>query len=384
MISLGMFFTASEMREPLGNIPFVYLLATPAPSMDQAITGTPLAPSYIPTFAMDVTELDTFWDRLWECITLLQGHLAQPFIFFEPRNQAREDLNLTKLSLFEAFFTKVKPASMVIYFNFIGLSRAFFYSPSVFFIGSMNRVEKPLEKRDELIDWVNDSPDPVIFATFSTAFKVDPPNLAKIFNVFKGLERVRILWSLPKNSMKHLPITISEVNEEVEAKDGTKGTKKVIKTGDVSPHMRITAWVNQIEVLKSEKVAVVFGTGGMDSITENFHYGSHPMLCIPMFMEQNVNCRNVERYGAGIRISRYEVTEENLKSSLFQLMNNETYQEKAAHFGVLLKVSGGTDRAIELIESLVKVGNAEHLVPRSFYMPDYQVLNLDFLVSSLE
>jgi len=65
-------------------------------------------------------------------------------------------------------------------------------------------------------------------------------------------------------------------------------------------------------------------------------------------------------------------------------MTNETYQEKAAHFGVLLKVSGGTDRAIELIESLVKVGNAEHLVPRSFYMPDYQVLNLDFLVSSLE
>lgn len=100
-------------------------------------------------------------------------------------------------------------------------------------------------------------------------------------------------------------------------------------------------------------------------------------------MEQNLNCYSVAWFGAGIRISKYEVTSQNLQEAIQTLATNTTYKRKAEDLSILLQAGGGAARGAQLIESVALVGNNNHAIPKSFYMSDWQAHNLDIIGSFL-
>jgi UDP:flavonoid glycosyltransferase YjiC (YdhE family) len=103
--------------------------------------------------------------------------------------------------------------------------------------------------------------------------------------------------------------------------------------------------------------------GGMNSVHEGLYYGV-PEIVVPHQMEQLLNAVRVKTVGAGILLGEKapygRVTAAELREALDKVLNDDTYRQKANHYGKSLKDAGGYQKAVELIEEFVGVAQLEY------------------------
>jgi len=110
-------------------------------------------------------------------------------------------------------------------------------------------------------------------------------------------------------------------------------------------------YVPQTKVLPL--VDLVITQGGNNTVTETFSFGK-PMIVMPLFGDQFDNAQRIHEKGFGIRLDTYNFTEEELLTSIDNLLNDEKLKDKLTKALNRMQNSDSMTKAAQLIESLVK------------------------------
>ncbi|MCR8987564.1 macrolide family glycosyltransferase [Brevibacillus laterosporus] len=119
---------------------------------------------------------------------------------------------------------------------------------------------------------------------------------------------------------------------------------------DSIPHnFIIEPYVPQLEVLQQADAFITHA--GMNSASEALYYNV-PLVMIPLSSDQPLVAKQVEEFGAGITLDKSQLTPEDLKSALLQVLNESAYKQHAERLGDSLRNAGGYKEAASRIMAL--------------------------------
>ena len=116
--------------------------------------------------------------------------------------------------------------------------------------------------------------------------------------------------------------------------------------GAAPANMMLRAHVPQLEVL--ERASAFITHGGMNSVSESLFYGV-PMVIIPQMSEQEIVAGRTQELGAGMVLSKPEVTADSLRSSIDRILADGNFRQRARAIGDSLRAAGGVERAADLV-----------------------------------
>ncbi len=105
--------------------------------------------------------------------------------------------------------------------------------------------------------------------------------------------------------------------------------------------------VPQLEIL--QRATLFITHAGMNSTNEALFYGV-PLLAILQATDQHYIARRIEQSGAGIRLSRTQVTASRLRNSADEIRMNANYAQASARIGASLRQAGGFRAALQAIQ----------------------------------
>lgn len=160
----------------------------------------------------------------------------------------------------------------------------------------------------------------VIYVSLGTLFNADPAFYRTCFDAFGG-QGARVIMSIG--------------TAIAEASLGPPPANVVVKP-----------WVSQLEVLR--RTSVFVSHGGMNSVSESLHHGV-PLVLVPQMGEQEIVARRVEDLGAGLCITKTEVTADVLRQSVRRVQSDERFRIQAALAGKSFRAAGGAARGADAI-----------------------------------
>ncbi|KAL7587732.1 hypothetical protein Lser_V15G39338 [Lactuca serriola] len=164
--------------------------------------------------------------------------------------------------------------------------------------------QKPSSKVDEFScnSWLdNQKPRSVAYISFGTIGRLLPDELVALAETLEET-RTPFLWSLNKDSMKLLPDGFLE-------RTTANGFGKVV------------SWAPQVQVLEHIAISVFLTHGGWKSVSESIGAGV-PMICRPVFGDQQMNTWMVERvWGIGVRIEGGKFTKDGTGCALEHVLS---------------------------------------------------------------
>ena len=118
------------------------------------------------------------------------------------------------------------------------------------------------------------------------------------------------------------------------------------KLGSLPDHIRVYAYVDQIDVLARADVFITHC--GMNSVSESL-YMAVPMVLYPQTNEQHAVARRVCEIGAGIMLK--DDSSEGIRAAAQEILNKKTYGNAAAECSADFRACPGTAGAAEFIEN---------------------------------
>jgi MGT family glycosyltransferase len=116
--------------------------------------------------------------------------------------------------------------------------------------------------------------------------------------------------------------------------------------GAAPANMMLRAHVPQLEVL--ERASGFITHGGMNSVSESLFYGV-PTVVIPQMSEQEIVAGRTQELGAGIVLSKPDVTADTLRSSVDRVLADGEFRQRARAIGDSFRAAGGVERAADLV-----------------------------------
>ncbi|KAJ6217435.1 hypothetical protein RDWZM_008592 [Blomia tropicalis] len=123
---------------------------------------------------------------------------------------------------------------------------------------------------------------------------------------------------------------------------------------DLPRNMWGDRYLPQIPILKF--VDLVITHGGNNSLTEIF-VQAKPMIALPMFWDQYDNAQRLHETGYGIRLDPYNLTQDEMISSLDKLLNDEQLKLKLKTAANRILQSNADEIVCEKIENLMANNN---------------------------
>jgi MGT family glycosyltransferase len=105
-------------------------------------------------------------------------------------------------------------------------------------------------------------------------------------------------------------------------------------------------FVPQLAILPKAKAFVTHG--GMNSVSESFHFGV-PVVVIPYMADQTAVARQAENLGAGLYLRRRNLTGSALRQAVERLLADDQYRRSSIRIGDSLREAGGPRRAVDEI-----------------------------------
>ncbi|CAM9251469.1 unnamed protein product [Discosporangium mesarthrocarpum] len=173
-----------------------------------------------------------------------------------------------------------------------------------------------------------------------------------------GLHKYRVLWMMPKDQRERLLSSLQLV--------ALPPALRVKVMGGL-PHLSIIA---------HPSVKAVVSHCGMAVAQEALVFGK-PLLCLPVFAEQEDVTRRVVDAGAGIGVSVRNMTRKAVREGIADVMHNPQYRESANVLAHLLRRAGGTLRAADLVEGTLQLGGGKHLSPLELQAPWHESSSAD-------
>ncbi|OAK46177.1 macrolide family glycosyltransferase [Bacillus wiedmannii] len=121
---------------------------------------------------------------------------------------------------------------------------------------------------------------------------------------------------------------------------------KISDLGNIPKNFIVKNYVPQTKLLAYAKLFITHG--GMNSTHEGLYNGI-PLIVIPQSADQPVIAKQVENFGAGIKLSMKELTEEQLRESVEIVLNNLSFKEAALNLKESFRKAGGYKQAVDEI-----------------------------------
>lgn len=117
--------------------------------------------------------------------------------------------------------------------------------------------------------------------------------------------------------------------------------------GNVEVHQ----WIPQLQVLSHADAFITHA--GMGGVMEGLFHGV-PLIAAPQAAEQFANAARIEELDLGVQIDSGSVTPEQLREALAEVTSNPDIRRHVAEMRREIEESGGLDRAVATIESLLE------------------------------
>ena len=142
-------------------------------------------------------------------------------------------------------------------------------------------------------------------------------------------------------------------------------------------HILPLSWIPQNDVLGDLRTVVFVSHVGYGSLYEAAFHGI-PVVCIPMFGDQDDNAARAVHGGWGVRLDKNKFTSEDLANAVRQVGQGDSpFRAKAKAISRLVQAKTGTDEILEWMECAVTYG-IDHLVPfRTMKASYFAYYNLD-------
>jgi len=100
-------------------------------------------------------------------------------------------------------------------------------------------------------------------------------------------------------------------------------------------------------------VDLVITHGGNNTITEAFYFGK-PCIVLPLFCDQHDNAQRIQERCFGFRFPPYQVTEEELLSSIDSILGNHELRERMKSISTRIQATNSQSMAANLIEKVAR------------------------------
>ncbi|MCC3866776.1 macrolide family glycosyltransferase [Terrisporobacter mayombei] len=122
----------------------------------------------------------------------------------------------------------------------------------------------------------------------------------------------------------------------------------ISQLGNIPENFKVENKVEQVKVL--QEVDGFISHCGMNSVNESLYYGV-PLILFPQQSEQGMVCRRVAELGAGFVLKNDKP--KNIKEAVFEVINNNKYEENAEKLSKSFKNAGGASKAVDAILHLI-------------------------------
>ncbi|XP_049311877.1 UDP-glycosyltransferase UGT5 isoform X2 [Bactrocera dorsalis] len=142
-----------------------------------------------------------------------------------------------------------------------------------------------------------------------------------------------------------------------------------------------TRWMPQNDILAQKKVKLFITHGSMSSLGEG-QYHAVPMLGVTYSSELVGNVKFLAQFKLAERIDAYKTNKDEIRSKLFNMLNDQSYQERAALYSLLYRDRQLTPRETVLywVNYVLRYGGTPHMRSPAAEMTQLQMLGLDLIV----
>ncbi|TYZ64314.1 hypothetical protein PybrP1_007531 [[Pythium] brassicae (nom. inval.)] len=349
---------AQDLAHKLG-VP--YVVNSPSVLFDLGST-----PSYVPAWGTGYSVHMSLWQRCMNLLfpRLLSVALTPPFMQL---NKVRWELELPPYRSQHDVF---KGARVLLNTAF-GLEHAQPLSPLVHAVGPILPLPEQANASrrhhagSSLRSWLDAAPSGdsssssggggVVYLNLGTLAYIDAWQAQALLDgLLARLDEppVRVLWVLPTDQRSVLP-------------------------ADLPPTLKVKSpsGVSSADVLAHPSVRLAVSHCGMVSAQEALVHRT-PLLCIPFLVDQPDVAARVVDAGAGLALDKNALTAASVHRAAAALLANASYAQNAARVGRLLELAGGTSRAVEVIESALRLGS-RHLETLDLELPWHKTALLD-------
>ncbi|CAH0547991.1 unnamed protein product [Brassicogethes aeneus] len=224
--------------------------------------------------------------------------------------------------------------------------------PNTIHIGSGLHINKPKSLPEDLKDFLDNSPVPVVYFSLGTNVKgnlLNQTTKAEFYKAFSELPYkflVKVDWenlTIPKN-------------------------------------VKVARWLPQQDVLRHANVKLFITQGGLQSLQEAVT-NAIPMVGIPFFGDQFQNVQKIVKRGIAVKLHRHEISKETIKNAITKVLTDPTYKQKVEEMRDLMYDEPMTslDKAIWWIEYVLRHKGAPLFKSNAANMPMYEYLMLDVI-----
>ncbi|CAL8144007.1 unnamed protein product [Orchesella dallaii] len=171
--------------------------------------------------------------------------------------------------------------------------------PNIVPVGGISWVEKrkPLPKKMD--DFINRGKEGFVYISFGSLldFTTFPDEIQQRFiNALLKFPNIQFIWKLPK-------------------------------TPDNLPkNFYVDKWLPQQDILLHPKIRAFITHSGLGGVNEAI-FSSVPLICFPVFAEQDYNANLVEQKEFGIKMEIVDLTENELENAILKILGDNKYTE---------------------------------------------------------
>lgn len=223
--------------------------------------------------------------------------------------------------------TQIESAELLLCFSVFGLDYPFPVPGHLRLLGAMIPPPSREPADEDTLRWLDDH-ESVVYVAFGSVTRLTRDDVGAMLEVVRrlGLGH-QVLWMLPKDQHRLLP-----------------------EPGDLPGNLRIESWItSQHGVLAHPHVRAFFTHGGSNSFHEGVYFGK-PLLVRPVCIDQYDHAVRAVDSGVGLAVTRSDTVEpDDVHAKLVRLLDEESFGERARHFGRLQQEAGGLGAAADLI-----------------------------------
>ncbi|VDO75442.1 unnamed protein product [Haemonchus placei] len=318
----------------LGIRNLLWISTTPLMDAVSYNLGVPAPPSYVPTIEEnDNGDTMNFWQRAFNQYMYFGA-------IYTHRKEIAANASLCFVNADEMFDFPRPIIHKTIYIGGLGISEP-----------------KPLNEKFSAL--MKKGKKGVIIVSLGTIapFHAFPDATKKAFvSVFKSLADYHFILKIAKG-------------------DNTTHTfMKGVKNCD------LIEWLPQSDILAHPRLKLFVMHGGINGMMEAL-LRAVPVVVIPIFADQFRNGRNAEKRGVGKVILKLELTEQNIKTTIEEVLNNESYKKNAIRIAKLMseKPFSAEERLVRWTNFAVENGVLDELHVEGSRMNFIVYFNLDVI-----
>ncbi|EDW31821.1 GL10763 [Drosophila persimilis] len=312
--------------------------------------------SYVPHAFMPYTDRMTLWERIGNVAISGTEDLIREFSYY-PKHDAILRKHFSRLlDRVPTIKELERNISAILLNNYMPLTTTRPTSFNMIPVGGLH-IQPPKPLPQHLQQFLDGATDGVIYFSLGSQVRSAdlPPEKLKIFlNVFGSLKQ-RVLWKFEDESLPNLPANVKVQN-----------------------------WLPQGDILAHPNVKVFIAHGGLFG-TQEAVYNGVPMLGMPVYCDQHLNINQGKQAGYALGLDYRTVSEDQLRSSLTELLQNPKYRTKMQQASRIFRDRplSAMDTAMYWIEYVIEHRGAPHLVASGVELPWYQFYLLDIVALAL-